>query len=187
MIRRIQPSFVGVHEVALAFIIKIAYLCYLFNSIYKNLIMKKLLNLSLLFFCLSANILAQNQATLQGKVTEAKSGDDAINAYVKLSKNDVAKATVATDFEGNYSVNVDPGTYDVEISYVGMGTQLIKGVVLNGGRITKLDVKLEENVCFFSYGCGGYKIPLIQFDNMSSGATYSSEQIMHSPVRNWFW
>jgi hypothetical protein len=186
MIRRIQPSFVGVHEVALAFIIKIAYLCYLFNSIYKNLIMKKLLNLWLLIFCLSANILAQSQATLQGKVTEAKSGDDAINAYIKLIKGGVAKATVATDFEGNYSANVDPGTYDVEISYVGMATQLIKGVVLNGGRLSKIDVKLKDNGQFLG-GCGGYKIPLIQMDNTSSGATYSSEQIMRSPARNWFW
>ncbi len=150
--------------------------------------MKHLFYLLLFSFCLSANILAQSQATLQGKVTEAKSGDDAINAYIKLSKNGVIKNTVATDFEGNYSVHVDPGTYDVEVSYVGMATQILKGVVLNGGRITKLDVKLESNEYFSENGgCIDYKIPLIQMDNMSSGAIYSGEQIMRSPVRNWLW
>jgi uncharacterized membrane protein len=148
--------------------------------------MKQLFFLFLVFFCLSANIVAQNQATLQGKVIETSSGDDAINAYVKLLKNGIAKITVATDFEGNYSVNTDPGTYDVEVSYVGMATQLIKGVVLNGGRVTKLDIKLVEDKKSVPI-CMEYKIPLIQFDNMSSGATYTSEQIMRSPVRNWFW
>ena len=149
--------------------------------------MKKLFNLLFALFCLSANILAQSQATLQGKVTEGKSGDDAINAYVKLSKNGIIKTTVATDFEGNYAIHVESGTYDVEFSYVGMKTQLFKGVILNAGIVTKLDMKLEENSLILS-GCGRtYTIPLIQMDNMSSGATYSAEQIMRSPVRNWLW
>ena len=145
--------------------------------------MKQLINLLFLSFCLSANLLAQSQATLQGKVTEAKTGDDAINAYIKLMKNGVAKATVATDFEGDYSINIDAGTYDVEVSYVGMATQLIKGVVLNSGRITIVNVKLEENKNVESFGCClcEYKVPLTQRDNTTSGATYTSDQICRSP------
>ncbi len=107
--------------------------------------MKYLFNVVLITICLSANILAQSQATLQGKVIEAKTGDDAINAYIKLLKGNDAKMTVATDYEGSYTLHIDPGTYDVEITYIGMATQLIKGVVLNGGRITKVDVKLETD------------------------------------------
>jgi hypothetical protein len=144
--------------------------------------MKQLINLFLLSFCLSANLLAQSQATLQGKVTEAKTGDDAINAYIKLMKNGVAKTTVATDFEGDYSVNVDAGTYDVEVSYVGMATQLIKGVVLNSESATTLNVKLEVNTnIVIGLYCPDYKVPLIQRDNTTSGAIYTSDQIERSP------
>ncbi|MFZ4542472.1 MAG: carboxypeptidase regulatory-like domain-containing protein [Saprospiraceae bacterium] len=140
----------------------------------------------LLSFLLSVVLInAQNQATLQGKVTESATGEDAINAYVKLLKNGVAKTTVATDFEGNYSANVDPGTYDVEFSYVGMSTQITRGVVLNGGRITTLDVKLEANSQVLgAVVITDYKVPLVQQDNTTSGSTLTSQQISNMPTRN---
>jgi outer membrane receptor protein involved in Fe transport len=126
-----------------------------------------------------------SQATLQGKVTEAKTGEDAIGAYVKLLKNGVQKALTATDFEGNYSVNVDPGTYDVEVTYVGMATNLTKGVELNGGRITKFDVKLEVNgTVLGDVIISAYKVPLVQQDNTTSGGIVTSEQIKNMPTRN---
>jgi hypothetical protein len=145
--------------------------------------MKQLFYFFLFSFCLSANILAQSQATLQGKVTEAKSGDDAINAYVKLLKNGIAKVTVPTDFEGNYAINIAGGIYDVEVSYVGMKTKVIKNVMTLNGLTTRLDAKLEIDPRIpEGMNCGPhYKIPLIQMDNMSSGATYSSEQISKNP------
>jgi outer membrane receptor protein involved in Fe transport len=148
-----------------------------------NMMKKGVLLLS--FLLSSVLIFAQSQATLQGKVTEAKTGDDAINAYVKLLRNGVAKTTVATDFEGGYSANVDAGTYDVEVSYVGMATQLIKGVELNSGRITTLNVKLETNDQVLDVvTIVEYKVPLVQRDNTTSGGTVTSEQIKNMPTRN---
>ncbi len=140
----------------------------------------------LLSFLLSSMLIfAQSQATLQGKVTEAKTGDDAINAYVKLLKGTDVKTTVATDFEGNYSANVDPGTYDLEVSFIGLATQKITGVVLNGGRITKLDVKLDVNSAVLGdVIITAYKNPLVQQDNTTSGGTVTSEQIKNMPTRN---
>ena len=130
-------------------------------------------------------VFAQNQATLQGKVTESATGEDAINAYVKLLQNGVPKITVATDFEGNYAANVDPGTYDVEVSYVGMATSLTKGVVLNGGRLTTLDIKLETNSQVLgTVVITEYKVPLVQQDNTTSGSTLTSQQIANMPTRN---
>ncbi len=146
--------------------------------------MSKLSILLFFTFCLSANILAQSQAILKGKVTEAKTGDDAINAYVKLSQNGVTKTTVATDFEGNYSINIEAGTYDVEVSYVGLKTFFGKNVLLILGKTTTFDTKLEVDTKLdIGIVCGGYryKIPLTQQDNTTSGAAYSSEQISRSP------
>ncbi len=126
-----------------------------------------------------------SDATLTGKITEGRSGDDAINAYVKLSKNGVIKTTVATDFEGNYSANVEEGIYDVEISYVGMQTQFIRGVILNWGRITKLDARLIDNSQVLdAVVIKEYKVPLVQQDNTTAGGTLTSDQIKNMPTRN---
>ncbi len=147
--------------------------------------MKQLFYLLLFSFCLSANILAQSQATLQGKVTETKSGDEVIDAYVKLSRGDIVKATVYTNFEGNYSVNVDPGTYNFEVNYVGMATQSIRGVVLNGGVITKLDVKLEVNSQILDeVVVSVYKVPIVRSDCTTSGSVMTSEEVKKVRKRN---
>jgi hypothetical protein len=121
--------------------------------------------------------------TLQGKVTEAKSGDDAINAYVKISKNGVLIKAVPTDFEGLFVTNLPSGTYDIEVSYVGMGIKNIKNVMLWEGINVNLAIQLEEDPEFSSdFGClREYKIPLMQMDDTSSGARYSSAQIGRSP------
>lgn len=142
----------------------------------------------LLFSLLLASVVIfaqSSSATLQGKVTDGKAGEDVIGAYVKLLKNGVQKAIAASDFEGNYSAVVEPGTYDVEVSYVGLSTQLIKGVVLNGGRITTLDVKMETNDNVLDIlVVKEYKVPLVQKDNTTSGSTITSEQIASMPTRN---
>lgn len=138
----------------------------------------------LLSFLLSAFfILAQTQATLQGKVTDVKSGEDMIDAYVVLKKGGVSK-TVVTDFEGNYSASVDPGTYEVEVTYTGMARSLIQGVVLNAGRITKLDIKMKEGDVLKAVDIIAYKVPLVQADNTTSGNIVTSEQIAKLPTRN---
>jgi uncharacterized membrane protein len=144
--------------------------------------MKQLAILFLILFSLTANTKAQNQATLQGKVTEKTSGDDAINAYVRFIKNGITKLTVATDFEGNYSASVDAGMYDVEITYVGMETYQIRKVELLASQTTKLDVQLYSNSTI-SCGiiCRTHYPPLIHQDDTTSGATYNAQQIGRSP------
>ncbi len=130
-------------------------------------------------------VFAQNQGTLQGNVTEARTGDIVINASLKLLKAGITKIAIVTDFEGNYSVNIDPGTYDVEVKYEGMKTGLTKGVVLNGGIITRLDIKLEESsVLLNDVVIKEYSVPMIKEDNTTSGRIITSEQITNAPTRN---
>jgi hypothetical protein len=49
---------------------------------------------------------------------------------------------VATPFSGNYKINVDPGTYDVEVSYVGYVSSRCNGVLVRAGLNNKLDMRL---------------------------------------------
>ena len=142
--------------------------------------MKQLHLTILICFYLSVNILAQ--ATLQGKITEASTGDDAINAYIKVFQNSVQKTLIITNFEGDYCTTIESGIYDVEISYIGMKTILIKGIEIKSNETKILNVQLESSDLMLSYitlCC--YCTPIIRADDLTSGATYSSEQINHSP------
>lgn len=123
--------------------------------------------------------------TLFGKVVEAKTGEDAIGAYVKLLKNNKQILITGTDFEGNYYINIEPGVYDIEVSYVGMNTHTIPNMVINAGRKTKVDVKLgESSNVLQEVVVTQYKVPLVQQDNTTAGGTVTSEQIKNMPTRN---
>lgn len=144
--------------------------------------MKQLiLMLSLSFLCFQLYAQEAETILLSGKITEKKTGEDAIGAYVKIFKNGKEIASTATDFEGNYSLQLPKGFYDVEVSYVGFKTKLVKNVIAFFD--FSLDVKLEfnEKISYLSHGCGGYKIPLVQQDCSSSSAAYSSEEIARMP------
>ena len=88
--------------------------------------------------------MAISQTSLQGKVTEAENGEPVLFGNVALYKNGVLVTGIETDFDGNYHFsNIDPGTYDIESSYVGLGTVKISGVIIMAGRINFLDIIME--------------------------------------------
>lgn len=126
------------------------------------------------------------QTSITGKISDKDTGEDMIAANIIVSKNGVFIQGETTDIDGNYSMRLDPGTYDIEVSYTGYPTQKITGVVANAGQATRVDVQL-------SVGAGnvmeevvvtGYKVPLIKQDETSTGTTVTSEQIKNLPTRN---
>ncbi len=143
--------------------------------------------LTLCFVFLGTFVFAQT--SLNGKITDAETGEDLIGANVVLKQNDAYKAGASTDFDGNYSLSVDPGTYDVEVSYIGFPNNLITGVVVNAGQSNTLDVQLGAG----DEGGGidldlvvvtEYKVPLIEKDNTTSGGVVTAEQIRNLPTKN---
>jgi len=144
--------------------------------------MRYLLSLTLL--CLSGTVLLA-QTSLGGKVTEVESGEPIIFANVALYKNGTLTTGAQTDFDGNYNfANIDPGTYDVEVSNVGYQPKRVEGVVVFAGKSNKLDVELSEGVVLEEVEVVDYKVPLIEQDNTTSGQTITSEQIKNLPTRN---
>jgi len=108
----------------------------------KQILMKNLFTLLALLCVYSL----QAQTSLMGKITDGDSGEELIAANVLLYKGDVLITGVTTDFEGNYSVNIDPGTYDVLIKYVGYEQSKIIGVIVRAEQTNKLDVALSTGV-----------------------------------------
>ncbi len=112
------------------------------------------------------------QTSLSGKVTD-DTGEPIIFASVALYKNGVLITGTETDFDGYYHfASLDPGTYAVETSYVGYNKQRIERVLVYAGKANKLDIEMTADaVNLDEVVVTSYKIPLVEQDNTTQGAT----------------
>ncbi|RLD22422.1 MAG: TonB-dependent receptor [Bacteroidetes bacterium] len=125
------------------------------------------------------------QSSLEGKVIEAATGEPIIFGNVALYKNGVLITGTETDFDGNYSMsNIDPGTYDVEATYIGFQPLRQTGVIVLAGKAIKLDFELSTGVLLDVVTIIEYTVPLIDQDNTTTGGIVTSEKIQNLPIRN---
>ncbi len=130
---------------------------------------------------------AAAQTSLSGKATDKETKEPLISATVAIYKNGVLITGTNTDFDGNYNLaNIDPGTYEVEVSYTGYQPQRIVDVKVLAGKSNKLDAQLDTGggIILNEVVVVEYKVPLIQQDNTTSGQTITSDQIKNLPTRN---
>ena len=145
--------------------------------------MTKKLTLLSFFLCI-LSISGYSQTVLQGKVSDSDGG--VIGAAVLLFQNDVQVKAIPTDFDGNYIfTNIDPGSYDIQVSSLGLATQRINGVVISDNSTTKVDITMEvEGEMIDVVTIKDYRVPLIDFDQTSSVKTVTAESIANSPLKN---
>ncbi|MBK7408152.1 MAG: TonB-dependent receptor [Saprospirales bacterium] len=93
------------------------------------------ITLSFLFFSLS---LFSQKGTIEGTIIDEANDEPLYSVTIR-----VGSVGTITDFEGQYSLSLQPGTYDLEFTYVGYATQTIE-VVVEAGKTQTLDVKLTE-------------------------------------------
>ncbi|MCB0664648.1 MAG: carboxypeptidase regulatory-like domain-containing protein [Saprospiraceae bacterium] len=138
-----------------------------------------------LLFLGAISLAGWSQTSLQGRVTDGESGDVLIFCNVALYKNGVLITGTESDEDGNYAIsNLDPGTYDLEVSYAGYQTQRVTGVLILAGRVNKVDVALSQGVILDEVVVTDYKVPLIEQDNTTSGGVVTSEQIRNLPTKS---
>lgn len=95
-------------------------------------------------------MLAQN-GTIRGTVIEDETGLTVIGANVVIANPLVG---ASTDLDGQFSISIAPGTYDLKISYISFQTVTVKGVEVKEGEVTLIGsvrlisdaLKLEEVV-----------------------------------------
>ena len=146
--------------------------------------MVRSLLLTIAMLCCVGAVLAQS-TILQGKVTDP-TGEPLIGASVKVLKGtEMAKGSV-TNIEGEYRISIDPGTYNVEITYTGYVTANVQGVKVLTGQINFLNQTLSDNTTTVLGGVEivAYKVPLIEQDKTSGGQTLTSDQIRNLPTRS---
>jgi len=137
------------------------------------------------FFTLLSITISFSQTSLKGKVTDAASGEPILFGSVGLYQSDVLVAGVETDLNGNYLFSdIDPGTYDVEASYIGYTAQKVKGVNIKAGRVNKLDISISEGVEMDAVEIVEYKKPIIKFNSTTSGTTSPSFPVRSLPSKS---
>ena len=142
-------------------------------------------NLLLLSFLLLTGAAVYGQTALGGAVTDGDSKEPIIGGTILLFRNGVQITGTVTDFDGNYNIsNLDPGTYDVEASYLGYQSQRVERVLIAAGKVNKLDIVLSSGVFLDIVEVREYRVPLVEQDNTTQGQIITSEQIRNLPTRN---
>ncbi len=140
----------------------------------------------LLFMSMSFFAIAQS-SSLQGSIQDEETKEAILFATIALYKDGVLVTGAESDVEGSFHVkNLDGGTYDLEVSYVGYQSQRITGILVKSGRVNNVDVFMttEGGVILDEIVVKEYKIPLIEFDNTTQGAVLTSKEINLLPTKS---
>ena len=89
-------------------------------------------------------VFGQEKGFLRGNVADGDMGGPMIGATVVLADNPGVGAV--TDFDGNYSLPLDPGTYTIKISFISFVAQTFKDVVIKPGEVTVIDAVMKSSV-----------------------------------------
>src|SRR5262245_13639352 len=103
--------------------------------------MKRLLLVSALL-ALSFATLAQ-KGFVRGKVTDGETGEGLYGASIMKQGTGVG---VITDFDGNYSLSLDPGTHTIVLTFVSYQTQTLENIEVKAGEVTTLDLIMQSDV-----------------------------------------
>jgi outer membrane receptor protein involved in Fe transport len=78
---------------------------------------------------------------LSGKVIDEKTGEELIGTTVVVSGTTMG---AITDFDGNYLLELDPGTYSITCSYISYQTQVFEGIEIKADEVTELNIQMGE-------------------------------------------
>lgn len=99
------------------------------------------LYLTLLLSVCSAIAFAQT-GTIRGTILEDETGMTVIGANVLVEQLGTG---TTTDLDGQFSLNLDPGTYSLKITYIGFQAVNIQDLEVSGGGVSVLeDIRLKE-------------------------------------------
>lgn len=102
----------------------------------------RFLSLLLALILISISINAQ-KGIIRGAVVDESNGEALISVTI------VAEGTIVgitTDLDGKFNLSIDPGTYNLKISYISYESQTISNVRVSPGEVTLLDnIRLKQS------------------------------------------
>ncbi len=138
------------------------------------------------YFLISSNILIA-QSGIAGKIFDGDTGEEFIGANVVVLENGVFVIGASSDFEGNYILRIDPGIYDMEVSYIGYRTKRIEKIIVSPGETTQTNVEFgpeEEGLVLCPTYIPIYMVPLIELDNPTSIKRKGADDIRNTPQKS---
>ena len=119
-----------------------------------------------LLLCLVALSTICSQTTLTGSITDAKTGEPLMYAYVVIYNQEGGLvAGGQTDIAGDYYIkHLDAGTYDLVFRYVGYEKTKVENVNLKANSVNYIDEVLSSGVSLAEVVVIDYKVPLIEQD-----------------------
>jgi len=145
---------------------------------------RQMKDLLTLIFCLFLSFHVFGQNTLRGTITDKDTGEGIIFCDVAVYKNGGLVTGAQSDFDGNYTLNLEMGMYDLVFSYVGYSRLKIKDVLIISDKETIVNAKIESSTDFSDMSCGGYIIPLMGMDIFAKGQTFTAKDISNMPIKN---
>jgi outer membrane receptor for ferrienterochelin and colicin len=103
--------------------------------------MRSIVLISLVLLCCSLTSRAQ-QGTLTGTVTDQLDGTGIPGATVFITGS--TKAT-ATDVNGKYTLKLEPGTYNIRVSYISYKAADYQNIRIEPNKVTTLNIKIQED------------------------------------------
>ncbi len=142
-----------------------------------------------LFFVLlllgySGTVLAQPGA-ITGKVLDDKK-QPVIGAVIEVFTGGIRKGGAVTDYDGIYIVKpIEPGRYNVKISYTGYTGKEITDVIVSPDKTVEVNGTLSEDVKKLNeFVKIGYRVPLIDKYDPNASNKFTSEKIEKLTTRN---
>ncbi len=121
---------------------------------------------------------------ISGRLVDENTKEPIAFATVVIKYKGVQKNYGQTDIDGNFTISpIVPGTYNLEVPYVGYHTRVIKGLQVKEQKETRLAFELSPDTrSLAEVEVVVYKEPLISRDRM--GATITQQEIAKLPTRD---
>lgn len=136
----------------------------------------------LMILALSSSLTLAQKGKIKGKVTDLQTGDVLIGATVQIAGTTYGAQTGA---DGDYLIqNLDPGNYDLKVSYIGYKTMTFKGIRVNSDLNTYYDVKLPSDEITVNTVEVYAERKLIQKSEAASSTIKTADDIKSLPTRS---
>jgi outer membrane cobalamin receptor len=130
---------------------------------------------SALLLVMSVTIYAQEKAIIKGNVKDAKTGEPLYGVNVYSAKG----IGTTTDFDGDFQLKLDPGTYEIKISFVSY-KDIKKSVTVEAGQTLTFNEKLESS----TIELGTTVISASKYEKKLSEETVSIEVLGSNLIKN---
>ena len=143
--------------------------------------MKK--NIKLLFFILfSLKALFASSGKISGKITNLKTNTSMIGVNVLVKELGVG---TVSDEQGEYIiVNIKPGRYTIEVTYIGYSKVVLKDVVVNQNRTLYQNIQLKEEALEGEEVVVKATRPMVHKDLTASQKITTAKEIANLPVES---